>query len=411
MTNKLNSVIKFIGNFVTQCNKDTNPIVENSPDISIESKNTYKITSLKDSGSGTLREALESKDRIDIIQTETRGLIELSTPLNLKNKKNIIIDLESDLDIRNWGLNISNCENIQIKNCIIRMGDAGVRAKNKKEKIDRPKKSTDLDTINITNSKNITISNSSFWASCDEIISVEHSENILIKNSFFIAPLSDSALHPYGDSHAYASNNSASNVVYDSNVFAFYIMRPQFEANDAKPKQQVQMTFKNNLCYSYEKAGIRYRSGREKKSDKVKNATYSYQILGNIFFQPPNTYENSVEIECANKFPAENMIKVYIKDNIRMETISKIKKTLSKEDILPEKNKKLSSNELKQISNEKLFDQDYIIPTENTIETILSEAGTSDRFDQAVRKMIQSADYIAPQSRLADVLDLMNKYV
>ena len=240
---------------------------------------------LNDSGSGSLRDIFERKNLSNVIirpMDDLVGTIVLSSPLKGTNFNNVVIDMDKRIDITGWDVELSSGKNITMMNTAIRTGDIQIR---KKYKGKRPTGSIGLDCLNIDRCENVLITQCSLWSSCDEIVSVTRSRNVHLEYCFMVFPLGgDPLTHPYGKYHAECANCSANEICcFYRCVFGYYRMRgPQFEPNDAEKNQLIQMQACNNVMYAFKEAGSRYRSGPEKKSDKVKGTTYQFQYINNL---------------------------------------------------------------------------------------------------------------------------------
>jgi pectate lyase len=289
-----------------------------------EKGNIYYVTSLLDNNEkGTLRWAIE-KDEPRIIKFKVSGIIQLKESLDITNPF-ITIDGIDELTKGNKGITIRDFPiNIRTHDVIIRfvrirLGDYAVKKRILENNWKRHKGSGDLDCINIHQSNNILIDHVSMSWSCDEIVSVTNSTNVTIQWSIMSEPLSDPILHPYGDNHAYCSNNSASTITYHHCLFAHYVIRgPQFEANDIISVQLNKPKFEaiNNVCYAFTKSGSRY-SGAFDFPEKYLNDTsiqVSFQFIANKYI---NTSQSSKsEIECIDNYGYNMPIYCYIKGNI-----------------------------------------------------------------------------------------------
>jgi pectate lyase len=284
-------------------------------------ENLY-VTSLEDEDkAGTLRWAVNQKGA-RIIRFKVDGTIQLKKALTIKNP-NITIDGSDALKnggvgitIRDYPINVRTNEVI-LRFLRIRLGDYAVRKRVHQNNWKRHKGSGDLDCLNIHNSNNVLIDHVSMSWSCDEIVSVTNSTNVTVQWSIMAEPLSNPLLHPYGDNHAYCSNNSASTITYHHCLFAHYIIRgPQFEANDILPEQLSNPKFEaiNNVCYAFTKSGMRYKSAFDfPEKYKGKNVNVKYQFIANTFVNTANPFKT--EIECVDDYGFNRPIYVYFKDN------------------------------------------------------------------------------------------------
>ncbi|MCB0338455.1 MAG: polysaccharide lyase family 1 protein [Bdellovibrionales bacterium] len=81
---------------------------------------TYRVTSLLDSGPGTLREAAESDEPLWIF-FDTDGVIALDAPIKIKSNKTID-GRGSDITVKNYGFWVDSKQNVIIENIKIRDG-------------------------------------------------------------------------------------------------------------------------------------------------------------------------------------------------------------------------------------------------------------------------------------------------
>ena len=268
----------------------------------------YNVTSLADDNSiGTLRYAIDKikSERFTKILFQIDGEIVLKKALNIECNNLILDGAGRDIIISNYPINITESKNILIQNLSVRGNDLRILEENKKQNVKRPKSSIDLDVINIDRCNTIAVYHCSLYWSADEIVSVTRSQNVTIGYCIMAYPLSNPKIHPYGDDHAYCSNNSASTVTYHHNIFAHYVMRgPQFEANDNQDNQSYNAQFEaiNNVVFGYTQSGSRYSIGFEKKTDYVKKITIDYQLIGNIYI---NTAEKAIDIEVIDRYGSQ----------------------------------------------------------------------------------------------------------
>lgn len=273
--------------------------------IKTESKEkVYVVTSFVDEDkAGTLRYGINrvNSNSYTKILFGADGDIILKSPLTIKCRNLIIDGGGHDVVISDYPLNISASQNILVQNISVRGSDLRVLEENRKNRVRRPKTSANLDVINIDGSHTVAIYHCSLYWSADEIVSVTRSQNVTIGYCILAYPLSNPKIHPYGDNHAYCSNNSASTVTYHHNIFAHFVMRgPQFEANDNNDKQSYNAQFEaiNNLIYGYTQSGSRYSIGFEERDDYVQKIRIDYQFISNIYV---NTGDG-VDIEVIDRY-------------------------------------------------------------------------------------------------------------
>lgn len=281
----------------------------------------YTVTNLNDSGNGSFRWAVERPGR-RIVQFAVAGVIRLASPIDIRDPY-ITIDGrgalgpgQAGITIREHTLNIAT-HDVIIRYIRVRHGDYAVLRSVIQAGLQRPRNSDDLDCINIDRSENVIVDHVSASWSTDEIFSVTNSRNVTVQWSLISEPISNPRAHPYGDNHAFCSNNSASTLTYHHNLFAHYVFRgPQFEANDAgswRPPNNPSFEAVNNVSYGYTTSGSRLRFGFELASDRNNQIQYYFHFVGNRYVNASN---GDSEINAAIDLGIESNIKAYFLDNI-----------------------------------------------------------------------------------------------
>lgn len=281
----------------------------------------FTVTNLDDSGRGSLRWAVERAGR-RVVRFDVDGVIRLRSALQIRDPY-LTIDGRGALDAGEAGITIRDypidirTHDVIIRYLRVRLGDWAVLQRNDRENRARPANSNDLDCINIHQSRDVILDHLSLGWSADEIVSVTNSRNITIQWSILHEPLGDRALHPYGDNHAYAANNSASTLTYHHNLFAHYRFRgPQFEANDmqdSNPQFDAKFEAVNNVVYGYTSSGSRYRSGFERDEDRTDAVSFNYHFVGNRFV---NADRSRSEIHAHVDHGYADNIHLYLRGNI-----------------------------------------------------------------------------------------------
>lgn len=282
---------------------------------------TFTVTNLNDSGEGSLRWAVERSGR-RIVQFDVDGVIRLRSALRITDPY-ITIDGRGALDAGEDGITIRDypidirTHDVVLRYLRVRLGDWAVLQRNDRANRNRPANSNDLDCINIDQARNVILDHMSLSWSADEIVSVTNSRNVTIQWSILSEPLGRRELHPYGDNHAYAANNSAATLTYHHNLFAHYRFRgPQFEANDmqdSNPAFDAQFEAINNVIYGYTSSGSRYRTGFERAADRTDAVDFSYHFVGNHYV---DTQGGRSEIQAHTDFGYADNIRVYFQGNI-----------------------------------------------------------------------------------------------
>jgi hypothetical protein len=274
----------------------------------------YHVTTLEDSGDGSLRDGVETATGPRTIVFDISGTIILKDILWIK-KSNLTIAGQTapgdGICIRDYSVNIKRANDIIIRYIRIRLGDIQTLIKGK------PTSSTGLDVVSIDDSKNIIIDHCSLSWSCDEVFGIVQNENVTIQWCLVAEPLGDPLLHPYGNSHAYGLNNSANTLSVHHCLMSNYVMRgPEFEPNDAVNDQgyQVQMEAVNNVMFDYKKSGSRYKTGIEDNPEEASDILFQFHFLNNYYIRKP--FEDAPEIHAVTKLGVTDQLKVFVDGNI-----------------------------------------------------------------------------------------------
>src|SRR5581483_11984416 len=116
----------------------------------------------------------------------------------------------------------------------------------------------------------------------DEIFGIVQCKNVTIQWCLLAEPLSNPAIHPYGDNHAFGLNLSASTLSLHHTLLAHYVMRgPQFEANDVRRTLGFEPRFEavNNVLFDYARSGSRYTTGIEDHPDEAAGTHFAFQFI------------------------------------------------------------------------------------------------------------------------------------
>jgi hypothetical protein len=274
----------------------------------------YHVTSLEDSGFGSLREGVETATGPRTIVFDISGTIILKDILWIKNSNLTIAGQTAPGDgicIRDYSVNIKNATDIIVRYIRFRLGDLQTIVNGK------PTSSIGLDVVSIDDSKNIIFDHCSLSWSCDEIFGIVQNENITIQWCLIAEPLGDPLLHPYGNSHAYGLNNSANTLSVHHSLISNYVMRgPEFEPNDAVNNQgyQVQMEAVNNVMFDYKKSGSRYKTGIEDNPEAASEISFQFHFLNNYYIRKPSS--NAPEIHAVTKHGVTDQLNIFVAGNI-----------------------------------------------------------------------------------------------
>lgn len=208
-----------------------------------------KVTNLKDSGPGSLREAV-SKKFPRIIVFEVDGTIHLNSKLNILG--NITIAGQSapgdGICIADQSVQLAG-DNIIIRYLRFRLGDQFQRG----EMVDG---NGSDDALGGNKRKNIIIDHCSLSWSNDEVLSIYGGDSTTLQWNLIAEPLNYSYHFEKGDKdfekHGYGGIWGGKHLSAHHNMFAHCISRnPRFNGNRAGSDQEL-VDFRNNLIYNWE---------------------------------------------------------------------------------------------------------------------------------------------------------------
>lgn len=281
--------------------------------------------------------------------------------------------------LRGGSLEIENTHDVIVRYIRVRLGDESVLRQNKATKRKRPKGSAGLDCIEMRRSQNIIVDHVSASWSCDELFSIVQCRNVTVQWCLLAEPLSNPAVHPYGNNHAFCFNTSASTLSIHHCLFARYVMRgPQFEANDMRRRDHyaVEMEAVNNVMFDYQHSGSRYTTGVE---DHVKEASmqgYNFQFLGNVYLGE----SRRPCIEAVMKHEVHPKVRVYADDA----ALIRFSDTQGREDQFPAAKKQVRRSPLFMTSATALHANDAA----SVQQAVLAGVGCSHDRDSADARII-----------------------
>lgn len=212
-------------------------------------------------------------------------------------------------------LEIKDTHDVVVRYLRIRRGDLSTLERNAAQGLQRPKGSGDLDCVSAFRSSDILFDHVSASWSNDEVFGIVGCRNVTIQWCIISEPLSNPALHPYGDNHAFGLNLSASTLSLHHCLIAHYVMRgPQFEANDVRRALGFDPQFEavDNVMFDYQRSGSRYTTGIEDHAEEAAGAKFAFQFLDNFYIaggrQP--------EIEAVLKHGVIGPLQVYVSGNL-----------------------------------------------------------------------------------------------
>jgi len=251
-----------------------------------------------------------------IVKFQIAGTIELKSTVSIREPFLTIDGQDAPglgICLRGGSLEIEDTHDLILRYLRVRLGDETTLRRNKASKRKRPKGSGGLDCIEIRRSQDIIVDHVSTSWCCDELFSIVHCRKVTVQWCLLAEPLSNPALHPYGDNHAFCFNTSASTLSIHHCLFARYVMRgPQFEANDMRKRDNyaVQMEAINNVMFDYQHSGSRYTTGVEDHKAEASKKGYDFQFLGNVYLGK----SRRTAIEPVLKHGIQPNVRVYVDD-------------------------------------------------------------------------------------------------
>jgi hypothetical protein len=341
---------------------------------------------------GSLRRAIrQSGPRI--IRFAVAGNLRLAGPLTITEPL-VTIDGRctpgDGVCLCDHSLEIKDTHDVVVRYLRIRRGDVSTLHRNQAEGLKRPKGSGDLDCVSAFRSSDILFDHvSASWCN-DEVFGVVGCRNVTIQWCIISEPLSNPALHPYGDNHAFGLNVSASTLSLHHCLIAHYVMRgPQFEANDVRRGLgfDPQLEAINNVMFDYQRSGSRYTTGIEDHPAEAAGTKFAFQFLDNFYIGS----DRQPEIEGVIKHGVISPLRVYVSGNLgphRTEPDQDEWRVLFA-DKTPMRSAERAVQA--QVSASLLFSAPIPItrqPAREAYETVLKQAGCSHRPDAVDRRII-----------------------
>lgn len=335
---------------------------------------------LKNSPEGSFRWAVVQKGP-RIVKFRVAGTVQLQDAVEIREPFLTIDGGDAPgmgICLRGGSLEFKDTHDIIVRHIRVRLGDETTLRKVRSQGLKRPKGSGGLDCIELKNCRDAIFDHVSTSWSCDELFSVVHCQNVTVQWCLLAEPLSNSAIHPYGDNHAFCLNSSADTLSVHHCLFTRYVMRgPQFEANDMRKGDDyaVQMEAVNNVMFDYQRSGSRYTTGIEDHKDEAAKKGYAFQFIGNVYLGDPKR----PAIEAVMKHEVHDGVRVVVDDR----KLVQLSDTKGRE--------KLMDDALKQLQEQPVFTSPVPIQPQNADEVlrnVLEGAGCSHMRDAADERVI-----------------------
>lgn len=207
------------------------------------------VTNLNDSGTGSLREAINASGPRTVVFMVS-GYINLNSPLTIKNGDITIAGqtaVRGGITLRRGGsfsdaLLIVNDDNVIIRGLRFRIGPAGIECCG--------------DNLRVSNANNVVIDHCSLSWSIDESLSITGSSNVTISNSIISESL-ENATHQEGPhSKAVLVSGGATRISFFNNLFAHNADRNPLIGGSSPNGPGEAFEIVNQVIYNWDNFGI-----------------------------------------------------------------------------------------------------------------------------------------------------------
>ncbi len=224
----------------------------------------YRVTNLNDSGKGSLREAVEAQGARTVV-FDVSGTIALKSMLTISNPYITIAGQTAPnggICIKDFPLHIAETHDVVLRCLRIRPGIASGLI------------GSEIDGIEVRNSKNVMIDHCSISWTVDEVLNTWHgTENVTVQYTLIAQPLNHS-VHEKG-AHGFGASLGGKNCSYLYNFFSSAVARnPSIGGNHIE--STINSDFSNNVIFNYA-----YRTGDGKPR--------SINVIGNYYKPGPAT--------------------------------------------------------------------------------------------------------------------------
>lgn len=225
----------------------------------------YHVTTLNDSGAGSLRAAVQTANGPRTIVFDLSGTVNLASRLTI-NKANLTIAGETapgdGITLAGWPLVISNTHDVIVRYIRVRMGDRNCPA-------------VQDDALSVDRSSLVILDHVSASWSIDETLSVTDSDRVTVQWSFITESLRNSChekgAHGYGTLLRYGSGQ----VSFHHNLYAHH------DSRNPRVGDEIGLDFTNNVLYDY--------GGEAGYSGEASEGTTRINYAGNFIVPGPST--------------------------------------------------------------------------------------------------------------------------